>query len=102
MTEFSEAFIAVMDYGEGQGVTNLKDVEGCWESAVDSTWWIALNGHYEPRKCSTGFLVNPYCCYIEFNGFPAGEINAFGGQMVASELANEDNFIDALKAAVKT
>lgn len=101
MSEFSEAFIAIMDYVESQGATNLKDVEGCWESEVDDHWWIALNGHTKDANCTKGVPVDPYCCYIEFNGWPAGQINAFGGRIVVGEAANEDSFIDALHAATE-
>lgn len=101
--EVAEGFAAVMDYAVSQGAENIGDVEGCWESQVDAQWWIALNGHDKPTKNTRDLSVESFHCYIEFNGWPAGHISPFGGWIAAGEAANEDTFIDALKAAtVKT
>lgn len=82
------------------GVAPINNLDGCWEHQVDSHWWIALNGHKEPIKTSKGVEVEPFSCYVEFNGWPAGIFNPFGGGFAAGELANEDTFIEALEKAI--
>jgi hypothetical protein len=70
---------------------------GCWECDIDGTWWVAVNGHTEPRKCTRGFEVPPYEAYVEFNGWPAAVIHPYGGGIVAGAAANEDMLIEALR-----
>ena len=77
----------------------LIDHDGCWEHQIDESWWVAMNGHPEPKQCSTGETVKPYNCYIKFNGFPAGIMSPFFGSIAAGELANETTFIQACRAA---
>jgi hypothetical protein len=95
----SEAFMAVVDWSEALGAAPMNRHAGCWEHAVDERWWVAVNAHKEPVACSHGPEVPPFTCYVEFNGFPAGLINAYGGTIAAGSVANEDAFITALKAA---
>jgi hypothetical protein len=93
------AFALLADYSNKQGAAPLSKFENCWEKQIDEQWWIAMNGHDEPRKCSKGAEVEPCNCYVEFNGWPAGILDPFGGILAAGAVANEDSFIEALKAA---
>lgn len=97
----AESFSLVCDLGLELGVRDLSKKPGLWEQKVDEHWWFALNPHAERITCSHGGEVPPYCLLIEFNGWPAGFINAAGGSMAAGALANEDTFIAALKEAIK-
>lgn len=97
--QLSEAFVEIGEFADSKGATPLNQHEGCWESDVDGIWWIALNGHSEGVVCSRGITVEPFNCYVEFNDWPAGHINPFGGVLVAGGAANEDSFIEALQAA---
>lgn len=56
-----------------------------------------MNGHKTPMRCSHGIEVPPFSVYVQFNGWPAGILDAGGGVLAAGEAANEKNFIDALK-----
>lgn len=96
------AFMEITKLCEALGVSGINQFPGCWEYQVDEQWRIALNGHREPTKCSTGFLVAPFHCYVEWGGLPAGEFHpTHGGFIAAGDVANEDAFIAALKQATE-
>ena len=97
--KINEAFYELMQLGSRLGVKNINTLPGCWEHQVDKQWFIAVNAHDVPVKCSKGTSVGPFHCYVEYNGFPAGLINPGGGVIAAGSCANEDSFIAALKAA---
>lgn len=80
----------------------IKEHDGCWEHQVDERWWVAMNGHQEPKQCSTGESVPPYHIYIRFNDWPAGMLSPYYGSIAAGEAANENAFIAACKAATQT
>lgn len=71
----------------------------CAELQVDERWRIAFNGHQETRKDSQGFEVQPFCCSVWFNGWPAGVFNPVGGCIAAGTAANEDALIEAMERA---
>ena len=96
--QVSEAFAAIVDYAVQHGAKSIKDLEGCWEATVGE-WFFALNGHGEATTCSRGADVEPYGVYLEFNGWPAGTLNAHSGLMAAGAAANEDTLIAALREA---
>lgn len=95
----SPLFLDIAEFCMARGAKSIKDVPGCYEAKVDEHWWIAVNGHAEPAKTSTGVEVPPFAAYIEFNGWPAGVVDPAGGLLAAGELANETTFRAALKAA---
>jgi hypothetical protein len=92
-------FIEIAHMANRLGASPLSRYEDCWEYQVSDGWWIAVNGHAEPRRCSHNNIeVPPFTAYIEWNGWPAGFIDPRGGDMAAGELANEDTLVAALKA----
>jgi len=94
-------FVLLMYIAEADGVIPLSEhYEGCWERQLGE-WWFAVNGHDGPRKCSHGVEVQPYHCYVEYNGFPAGLMTPFGGVIAAGRIANEDAFAEALHAELR-
>ena len=95
----TEVFVEIAALAERIGVAPINALLGCWEHQVDPHWWIAVNGHAEPVQCSMGTKVPSFSAYVQFNGWPAGIINPFGGTLVAADAANEDTFIAALQAA---
>lgn len=98
------AFCAMADLCIALGEHPLHKHEGCWEHQIDEHWWIALNGHPEKRlmrKLPHMEPLEPFHAYVEWNGWPAGIITAFGGILCAGECANEDTFIAALRAATE-
>jgi hypothetical protein len=95
----SAAFDEIAQLAIRLGVVPLNAKPGCWEYQVDAHWWIAVNGHREALKCSKGVEVKPFECYAEWNGWPAGSFSPAGWIMAAGEAANEDSFIEALRAA---
>lgn len=97
--QISEAFYELMKLGSRLGVSNINELPGCWEHQVNEHWFIAVNAHEAPIKCSKVADVPPIHCYVEYNGWPAGLINPRGGTIAAGECANEDAFIKAVRAA---
>lgn len=95
----SEAFASVLGLAVKLGVTRINEREGCWEHAIDGTWWIAINGHKTPTKCSRGPEVPFGHCYVEYNGFPAGVFSMRSGIIAAGAAANEATFIAAVQRA---
>ena len=94
-------FKLIADLGDKTGAAPATKFEGCWEHQVNDKWWLALNAHTHDVKCSHGSEVPPFHCYIEYNGWPAGIVNPYGGEIVAHENANEDLLIAALEAALE-
>ena len=100
--EICVAFMKLADLAAMLGVAPLNKVKGCWECQIDKQWWIAVNGHNEAIKASNDIEVEPFNCYVEFNGFPAGAFNPMGGGFLAAgELANEDTFIKAIEDRIE-
>ena len=97
----AEAFGAVIDYVDASVGAPLNRFPGCFEARIDAHWHIALNGHATPSTCSRGVEVEPFHCYVEFNGWPAGDLTPFGGIIAAGGVANEDAFIAALRMATE-
>lgn len=96
-----EAFGAVAELCLALDAAPLTKYPACWEHQIDSQWWIACNGHDEKKKCSREAEVDPFSIYVEFNGWPAGIFNPFGGVIAAGAAANEDTFIAAVKKATE-
>ena len=82
-----------------EGGVPLNKHNGCWVKKLDEHWTIAINGHGEPKKYNN-CDIPPYTMYVEFNGFPAGIVDPFGGVMATGELANEDALIAILKSVL--
>jgi len=103
-----EAFYKLAKLAEKDGIGPLNTLPGCWTRQIGKQWWIACNGHKQTMKAISqdgasqgdGVAVGPYQCYIEFNGWPAGFINPFGGAMAAGDAANEAAFIAAIDAEI--
>lgn len=101
MSGLCEAFVAMAELAQALGVSHINNLPGCWEHQVDERWWLAMNGHNEPRVNSDGFEVSPFSAVLKFNGWPAGIVEPGGGVIAAGEAANEDTFIEALRAATE-
>ena len=107
--QVSEVFGRIAKLGIALGVAPLNKLPGCWQHHVDEKWWIALNGHKKqmPASSENGmssiqpYEVDPFHCYVEYNGWLAGVITPTGGIFSAGSEANEDSLIDALIAATK-
>jgi hypothetical protein len=101
MDKLSVAFVRIADFAVAVGCpTPLSTQPGCWSRAVDNHWTIHVNGHDEAVEHG-GASVPPYSAAVEYNGWPAGMVNASGGVIAAGECANEDAFIGALEAATR-
>lgn len=94
------AFSLIAEWVLALGDRNLRELSGCWERQLDEQWWIALNGHPDPVACSENVLVPEFHAYIQFNGWPAGFLAPYGGQMAAGSAANEDALIEALRREI--
>lgn len=96
--QVSVVFSEIVALSTKLGVKNINQLDGCWEYCVDDQWWIAVNGHGTPTKCTKGTEVEPFGCYVEYNGWPAGILNPFGGIIAYGSEVNEDTLIAALVA----
>ncbi len=99
--EFVEAFSVIADLAIARNAHPLGKHDGCWETELPAGFWIAVNGHKTATKCSRGIKVAPFQCYAEFNGWPFATFSPFGGVLGAGAVANEDSFIEALRAALE-
>ena len=98
----SEAFALLAELGNAIVASPFNKHPGCWEYQIDDQWWIAVNGHTEPMACSRSEIaIQPFHCYIEFNGWPAGVMNPVGGTIAAGDAANEDAFVQALRKRLR-
>lgn len=93
-----EAFAALAHLCCALGASPPGQFPQCWELQIDDRWWIAFNGHEYPVTCTAGVTVEPFHCYVKFNGWPAGVFAPRGGVIAAGEVANEDAFLTAVKA----
>ena len=98
--KFPKALMVVGDLAFHLGARNIRQAPGCWEHHIDETWWVAINPHDDPTKCSHNVEVPGRAVYVTYNEWPAGFFDAGGGQFAAGEGANEDNFIAAVEAAI--
>ena len=94
-----EAFAKLCDMAIALGAAPMNKHAACWEHQVDAQWWVAFNGHPEAKETSKGHQVEPFHCYVEYNGWPAGIFMPYGGCIAAGEGANENTFIAALARA---
>lgn len=98
MTTVCEAFEALCELCMALGEAPANKHPDCWECKVDERWSIAFNCHKEPKRSSlSDVVVQPFNCYVQYNGWPAGVFDPTGGVIAAGEGANEDTFIAALK-----
>jgi hypothetical protein len=95
-----ESFVLAVDLAMAKGFRSIKDVPGCVEIEVDEHWRVSFNGHRQTAHTSTGLDVPPVTMAVEFNGWPAGLVNAGGGTIAAGALANEATLCEALRAAL--
>ena len=95
----SEVFYEIGKLATALGIKDASKLDGCWEYEIDEQWWMAVNSHEEPVKCSKNVTVKPFHAYVTFNGWPAGVLNPYDGVIAAGDAANEGTFIAALRAA---
>lgn len=100
----SAVFAELCELAIRSGGKAICQLAGCWE--VDfagdrgGRWFAALNGHGKPVACSRGAEVPSYTWYLEWNGWPAGLVNAAGGMMAAGSEANEERLLAAVRAVL--
>lgn len=95
------AYYLVAELGLALDAGPLTKHPACWECQIDRLWRIAINGHNAPKRCSFAEVpIEPYHCYIEFNGWPAGIMTPFGGTIAAGSVANEETFMQALRERI--
>jgi hypothetical protein len=97
----SALFLKIAELAEAIGLRSIKSLPGCWEFQIDGTWWIAVNGHDEPMATSKGGTpVPPFMAYVEFNGWPAGLLDPYGGMLAAGTIANEAALTRAIETTI--
>ena len=101
----SEAFILLAELASKDGAAPINQLDGCWTRQIGKQWWVAINGHKEPKPASSPagmskelpYMVQPFHCYVEFNGWCAADFNPRGGAFAAGDAANETTFIEAIQ-----
>lgn len=108
MTDKKPLFVIIGELATKDGAIPLNKHDGVWTRQIGEHWWIAVNGHDEtlpassPDGASSGvpFDVEPFHCYVEYNGWPAGVFTPMGGTFAAGEAGNEETFVAALEAEI--
>lgn len=100
MSEKKPLFLLLCELGEKDNIPPLNEHVACWERKIDDQWWIAVNGHRDAIKNSRGGTVPPFNCIVEFNGWPAGMFDPYGGIIAVGDAANEEAFAAALERAI--
>jgi len=93
MNGLPEALAVIAELHDALGLPPLNGAIGEYQFAE---WRVRLNGAGEEQDG-----IPPFTASIEFNGWPAGLIDPAGGVIAAGELANEDTFIAAARAALR-
>lgn len=96
----SEVFSLIAELGLALGAAPTSKHPGCWECQVSPRWRIAVNGHREPKRSSTGCDVPPFHAYAERDGWPAGLFAPNGGIIAGYDSELEDELIADLKLAI--
>jgi len=92
-------YVAIAELGLAAGAAPLTQFPACWEYQVDKHWRVAFNGHAAAKHCSfSDATIEPFTCYATFNGWAAFVIDPNGGFGAAGTVANEDSFLEAIRA----
>ena len=100
-----EPMVLVARLCEAVGASPLTRWPNGWEHQIDDEWRIIVNGsgqwlRFKSDKEPLGVDIEPFGCYVEYNGWPAGMFNPVAGILAAGEAANEDTFCAAVEAAI--
>jgi len=95
----SATFDAVARYAIATGKAPISDK--VLEVKLDDSWHFWVNGTKLPVEVEQGVTIEPFECYVKFNGWPAANFNPYGGVFAAGEIANEQQFCAALEKAVR-
>jgi hypothetical protein len=99
----SSTFAAIAAYAIATGQVPIKGK--LWHVKLDEHWEFIVNGTDEAQETGpfgqsqTSVKLDPFFCYVEFNGWPAGLFSPHGGSFAAGELANVEAFQRALRSA---
>ena len=96
----TELMVKITDLALALNAEPINQYPDCWECKIDNHWTIAVNGHRVPKMWND-IVVQPFHVYVEFCGFPAGMISAFGGIIAAGGMANEDTLIAAIETRIE-
>jgi len=100
----SATFGVIAEYCVSKGLAPIKDK--ILSVKIDDHWELCVNGFSEERdtgpfgQSKASHKIGPFSAYVEFNGWPAGEFNPYGGCFAAGELANEETFCEVLKKEI--
>lgn len=96
-----DVFVALADLFTTCGLAPLNAAPGCRELQVDDDWWIAGNGHNEEKTCSRGAPVIPFSVYVEYRGWPTGNVTPHEARFMAEKSVNIYTFLEAIKTRTK-
>lgn len=92
----STAVALIAELATTMGVRRINELPACWEHTF-GPWFVAVNGHNAPTKCSTGAELPPFGFFVECNGWPAALLQPNGGAFLGG---CEDEFIAAVQAEI--
>jgi hypothetical protein len=87
----------VIELADALDVIPLCKWHGCWEYALDSHWWIAVNGHRVPVRTSHGDVVDSFTILVEYQGMFAGTYGLDNGYLMRG---SEQEFLRVLTLKV--
>jgi hypothetical protein len=92
---FCEVMLRIVDLAKHLG--RIPAGEWDYRFASDPKWRICLNGGTQPTWTPTDApAVERFYAYLEYNGWPAGIVNAAGGSVAL----NEDRIIAAIEREI--
>lgn len=96
----------ILELHKRDGVPGLAKLPGLWERKLDDEWTIWVNGQLTPLPAGAldgaKMHVRPGDCYVEYNGWPAGNFSLITGEgiIAVGGGANYQTFCDALRQAI--
>lgn len=101
MEQLCAIIVPLLELTQAHNVTNIKDLPGAWEIAVDEKWYVACNGQDEQISVepagTMGAKIPPYHFAVWYNGWLAGLFHPYGGVFAAGTGANEETFTAAVR-----
>lgn len=94
----------IIALAESLGISALAHTHAgrVWEHKVDDQWTVAINANRVKCTTKSGAAVDPFCAYVEYNGWPAAILTPDGeGTFAMGSAANVTAFCTAVIAAAR-
>jgi hypothetical protein len=97
----TEVMDALAELHISRGLPPLNELPTPYEYGKIGKWELVINGSREDATWSReegAVTIPPFTLYVEYNGWPAGMINPYEGEILAADgEANEQGLIEAIR-----